>query len=43
MNGIEGVSGTHIFLFMCFLVYVLGIMVDNDNKTQNCPFQFVKC
>ena len=29
-------------IFSCCYVCILDIMVDSDNKTQNCTFQFVK-
>ena len=36
----EGMSGAYIFWSR--YVFMLYIMVDSDNKTQNCTFQFVK-
>ena len=29
-------------MFSCCYVFILHVMMDSDNKTQNCTFQFVK-
>ena len=40
VNDHERINGVHIFLSS--YVFVLEIMVNGDNKTQSCTFQFVK-
>ena len=35
-------SGYVEHIFSCCYVFILHVMMDSDNKTQNCTFQFVK-